>query len=81
MPLWTLATLLALCAVASLAAAVWLLLHLTALSHALRGRADLVPPPARPRASTGAVLTALAIFNLGWIASVAIWIFALGAGG
>jgi hypothetical protein len=77
MPLWFFPALLGLCAVLALLSGLWLLLHLQAVATMVRGHADVVPAPSKPRASRGAVWTAFALFNLGWIASVAIWTFAL----
>ena len=73
------ASLLALLAVASMGAGIWLLLHLTARTAAFRGHADLVASPRQPRASRTQVLAALAIFNIGWIGSLVIWSIAIGA--
>lgn len=77
MPLWFFPAMLALCAVVALVSGLWLLLHLQAIATMVRGRADVVPGPSKPRASRAAVWLAFALFNLGWIASVAIWTFAL----
>ena len=77
MPIWFFPALLALCAVIALAAGIWLLLHLQALATLVRGHADVVPAPTQPRASRRSVWLALAIFNLGWLACVAIWTFAI----
>ena len=77
MPMWFFPALLALCAVMALVSGLWLLLHLQAVATMFRGHGDIVPAPGKPRASRRAVLTAFALFNLGWIASVAIWTFAL----
>ncbi|GGC28024.1 hypothetical protein GCM10011371_14430 [Novosphingobium marinum] len=77
MPIWFYPTLLALCAVASLAAGIWLMLHLQALAHLFAGTADVRPAPSRPRASRKAVIFAVALFNAGWIASIVIWAFAI----
>lgn len=77
MPIWFFPALLAACAVVSLAAGVWLLLHAQSVAVLFRRHGDIVPSPRRPRASRGAVLLALALFNAGWIASIAIWSFAI----
>lgn len=77
MPIWFFPALLALSAVMSLAAGIWLLLHAQAVAVLFRRHGDLVPGPRRARASPGAVWLALALFNLGWIASIAIWSFAI----
>lgn len=77
MPITAFAVLLVICAVASLIAAIWLLLHLPALAHLFRGTADVVPGRRPPNASRAAVWTALIIFNVGWIASILIWVFVM----
>ena len=77
MSLWFFPLLLAFCAVSTLLTGVWLLLHLQALASLFRGHADVVPSPKAPRASRKSVLIALIIFNLGWIASVSIWVLAM----
>jgi hypothetical protein len=51
------------------AAGVYLLIHFRALARLLPSR-HLVPPQSR-----GLVIAALIAFNVGWIASVAIWSF------
>ena len=77
MPLWFFPLLLAFCGVASLVAGIWLLLHLQALAVLFRGNADIVPSPKAPRASRASIWLALAVFNLGWIASISIWVFVI----
>lgn len=77
MPLWFFPALLAFCAVVALLSGLWLFLHLQAVATMARGHADVVPAPSKPRASRRAVWLAFALFNFGWIASVAIWTFAL----
>jgi hypothetical protein len=77
MPLWFFPALLALSAIVALGAGIWLLIHAQAVASLFRGRGDIVPAARRPRASRGAVLLALVLFNAGWIASVAIWSFAI----
>lgn len=81
MPITVFAVLLAVCAVASLAAAIWLLLHLQAVAAAFRGTADVVPGRRAPKTSKGAVWTALIIFNAGWIACILIWVFVMSGAG
>ena len=79
MPLWFLPALMAFFAVVSLAAGMWLLLHLPDVARLFRGEkpGQMVRGPGRRRATPAAVWTALAIFNLGWIACVVIWVFVL----
>lgn len=77
MPIWFFPALLALSAVVSIAAGIWLLLHAQAVAVLFRRHGDMVPAPRKPRASRGSVLLALLLFNLGWIASVAIWSFVI----
>ena len=80
MPLWFLPALLALFAVVSFAAGIWLLLHLRDVARVFRGDRDgeMVRGPGRRRASPAAVWTALLAFNIGWIACIIIWIFVMG---
>jgi hypothetical protein len=75
MPLWFFPVLLALCAIVALLSGIWLLLHLQAIATMFRGTGDVVPAPTARRASRKAVWIAFALFNLGWMASVAIWVF------
>ena len=79
MPLWFLPALIALFAVISLAAGIWLLLHLRDVARVFRGDrpGEMVRGPGRRTASSAAVWTALVIFNAGWIACIVIWIFVL----
>lgn len=77
MPIWFFPALLALSAVVALGTGVWLLIHAQAVATLFRRHGDVVPAPRKPRASKGAVLLALILFNAGWIASVAIWSFAI----
>lgn len=80
MPLWFLPALIAIFAVVSLAAGIWLLLHLRDVARVFRGDrpGEMVRGPGRRRATPTAVWTALVIFNAGWIACIVIWIFVLG---
>ncbi|HCB78941.1 hypothetical protein BA950_03630 [Erythrobacter sp. SAORIC-644] len=70
----------ALFAVVSLGAGIWLLLHLRDVARVFRGNrpGELVRGPGKRRATPAAVWTALIIFNAGWIACIVIWIFVLG---
>lgn len=77
MPIWFFPALLALSAVVSIAAGIWLLLHAQAVAVLFRDRGDVVPGPSRSRASRRSVILALILFNLGWVASVAIWSYAI----
>lgn len=80
MPLWLLPALMALFAVVSLAAGIWLLLHLPDVAQVFRGHrpGGIVRGPGPRRATTSAVWTAIIVFNVGWIICLAIWIFVLG---
>ena len=80
MPLWFLPALIALFAIASLAAGIWLLLHLRDVARVFKGDqvGEMVRGPGRRRATSAAVWTALIVFNAGWIACIVIWIFVLG---
>ena len=79
MPLWFLPALIALFAVVSLVAGIWLLLHLRDVARVFRGDrpGEMVRGPGRRRATPAAVWTALLIFNSGWIACIIIWVFVL----
>lgn len=72
MPLWIFPALLAVAAVVTLVAGIWLLLHLTALARIFAGNADIVPAPSRPRASQRAMRLAIAAFGTGLILTLAI---------
>lgn len=80
MPLWFFSALMAMLAVLSLASGVWLLLHLYDVARVFRGDqpGEIVRGPGLRQASKSAVWTALVLFNLGWIACIAIWIFVIG---
>ena len=80
MPLWFLPALIALFAIASLAAGIWLLLHLQDMARVFKGDrvGEMVRGPGHRRATSAAVWTALVVFNTGWIACIVIWIFVLG---
>ncbi|WP_305097165.1 hypothetical protein [Croceibacterium aestuarii] len=67
----------AVCAIASLLAGVWLLLHLPSVV-ALFARNRAIAPSGRPHASRAMTWFMLALFNLGWIACVLIWIWIIG---
>ncbi len=70
---------LGLLASAAMLAAIWLLLHLNALTALFAGHADIVASPSAPRATRAQVYAALAVFNLGWIGSLAIWLTVIAA--
>lgn len=76
MPLWSVQIIVAFFAVMSLLSGIWLLLNLRAVARTFRGTADLEPGPGPRGPSRGAVWTAFILFNIGWIASIAIWIWA-----
>lgn len=80
MPLWFLPALLGLCAAVSLAAGLWLLLHLRDVASVFSGRreGELVPGPGRKRASDKAVWIAILVFNAGWIACLVLWLLTAG---
>lgn len=80
MPLWFFPALLGLFAIISLAAALWLLLHMRDVARLFSGRRDgeLVPGAGRRHASRQAVWTAILVFNAAWIVCVLIWVFAIG---
>lgn len=80
MPLWFLPALIALFALVSLGAGIWLLLHLRDVARLFRGEkpGQMVRGPGPRQATPAAVWTAIMIFNAGWIACVIIWVFVLG---
>lgn len=80
MPLWFFPALIAVFAVISLVAGIWLLLHLRDVARVFRGEepGEIVRGPGPRRAKTSLVWTAIIIFNVGWITCVAIWIFVMG---
>lgn len=79
MPLWFLPALIALFAILSLVAGLWLLLHLRDVARVFRGNrpGEMVRGPGRRRATPTAVWVALVVFNAGWIACIVIWVFVL----
>lgn len=79
MPLWFLPALLGLFILVSLAAGVWLMLHLRDIARIFQGDrpGELAPGPGRRHAGKAAVWAVLLIFNGGWIASVLLWVFVM----
>ena len=77
MPIWLFSAVFAVAVILTLAAGIWLLLHLTALARTAEGNADVVPSPKRPRASPRAVRLALAAFGVGLLATVTMQVLAL----
>lgn len=79
MPLWFFPALIAFFAVVSLAAGIWLLLHLRDVARIFRGEkpGQMVRGPGPRKATPAAVWTAVAIFNGGWIVSIIIWFLVL----
>ncbi len=71
MPLWFFPALLGLSGVVTMAAGIWLLLHLTALARMFAGRADIVPARARPLASRRTLKRMLAAFLGGGLVTLA----------
>ncbi len=67
-----LALVLVACAVVSLAAGVWLIVHGASVAAAFRKQPEIAAPR-RGTQSKGRVWAAIIIFNLGWIAAAAIW--------
>ncbi|WP_188054116.1 MULTISPECIES: hypothetical protein [unclassified Sphingosinithalassobacter] len=75
MPLATFPLLLALCIVVTAVSGIWLMLNARSVAALFRGRTEIVPGPGRRRASRGAVIAMLILFNLGWIGAIAVqWI-------
>lgn len=79
MPLWFLPALIALFAIVSLVAGIWLLLHLRDVARVFRGdrAGEMVRGPGKRRASSTAVWTMLMLFNAAWVACIVIWVFVL----
>lgn len=80
MPLWFFPALIGVCAIISLLAGIWLVLHLRDVAGLFSGRRDgeMVRGPGRQDASRAKVWALILVFNAGWIASVLIWVFAIG---
>lgn len=76
--MWIVPFALAVCAVASLIAGIWLVIHLPAVMRVFGRHADIVPPRGRRRVPPHKVLLMLVIFNAGWIAAVVIWVWVIG---
>lgn len=72
MPVWLLPAILAVSALITMISGIWLALHLTALTRTYGCVADVVPSPARPRASRAAVRLAVALFISGTLVSLAV---------
>ncbi|MEL7738512.1 hypothetical protein AAG614_09035 [Citromicrobium bathyomarinum] len=81
MPPWLLPALMGSLATTSLIAGIWLLLHLPDVARifAAAGRGVIIRNSGRNYASHGAVWLALILFNGGWIACLALWIFVIGS--
>ena len=77
MPIWLFSVIFAVAVIVTLAAGIWLLLHLTALARTAEGNADVVPSPKRPRASPRAVRLALAAFGAGLLVTLAMQVLAM----
>lgn len=77
MPLWLFPTLVAVSVIVTLAAGIWLLLHLVAFARTFAGTADIVPSPKPARASRRAVRFALAAFGLGLASTLTLQVLAL----
>lgn len=80
MPLWFFPALMGLFAIVSLLTGIWLLLHLRDVARVFSGdeEGEMVEGPGKRTASRAQVWLFLVIFNAGWIAALAIWIFAIG---
>ena len=79
MPLWFFPTLMGALATISLAAGIWLLLHLPDVARVFRGSrsGEFVRNSGRKAASRGAVWIALILFNGGWIACLLLYVFVM----
>lgn len=78
MPLWTANLIMAFFVIVTLGSGIWLLLHLDAVARLFRGVGDVVVTSGRRTAPRGRTWLMLAIFNLGWIACVLIWLYVMG---
>ncbi len=76
MPLWLFPALFAVSVIVTLIAAIWLLLHLTAVARTFAGNADVVPSPKPARASRGAVRFAGACFLIGLLCTLTMQVLA-----
>lgn len=77
MPLWVFMAIYAIAILLTLAAAIWLLLHLTAVARTFAGRADIVPSPKPARSSPRAVRLALIAAASGLLVSVTLQVLAV----
>ena len=77
MPLWIAQVLLAIAILLTAIAAIWLLINLRAVARLFRNTGEIEPGPGPRRASKRTTLIMLVAFNLGWIASLAIWSWAM----
>lgn len=77
MPLWSFQAMIALAIISTLTSGIWLLLHLTAVAPTFAGTADIVPANSPTHASSGSVRTALAIFSVGLLVTLALMILVL----
>jgi hypothetical protein len=77
MPLWVFPTVYAIAIVVTLAAGIWLLLHLAAVARTFAGKVDIVPSPKPAHVSRRAVRIALAVFAAGLGVTMGIQLLAL----
>ena len=77
MPLWMFTAVYGLAIVVTLAAGIWLLLHLTAVARTFAGTADIVPSPKPARASSRSVRRVLAAFGAGLLLTLTMQILAM----
>ena len=77
MPLWLVQTSLAVAILVTAASGVWLMINARAVARLFRGTGEIDPGPGPRRASRGTVWAVIVAFNLGWIASVSIWSWAM----
>lgn len=76
MPLWLFPMLFAVSVIVTLVAAIWLLLHLTAVARTFAGSADVVPSPKPAKASRQAVRFATGAFVVGLISTLTLQVLA-----
>ncbi|QZH75936.1 MAG: hypothetical protein JY451_04985 [Erythrobacter sp.] len=77
MPLEVPQMLIATFGVIALASGLWLLLNLRSVAAAFGNHRGIVPGPGPRTASRRKVIAVLIAFNLGWLASIGLWAWAI----
>ena len=78
MPLWIPQVALALAIIVTVGSGLWLMINARAVARLFGRGSEIEPGPGPRTASRGATWAVIAAFNLGWVASVAIWTWAMG---